>query len=1094
MADQVIGVLEATLSPDANVRTQAELQLSSIHAEAECGSILADALLAAQLPMHIRQAAGINLRKWVNERWSPQLSAYIGLRDPSGSSAAIATPPELKSSIRAKLLEALKLREKPLRLAAAYALSAASAPDWPDDAPELLPSIQQLLDQQSSSNVDAVHGAMAFLSDFVSGDLDENQIVAVSRQLLPSLERVLGADQQYSGFVRARAVLVFRHLLETLFMVRESYPEASQATADEVLPRWLAALEGIVVSAQASLSLEVLGLQEQIWKTLKVALNFRSHIKPYIARLTNIAVSNLAQLTSAFTAAHVSPSEDGPSAAGSTEGDSDVSSDVPRLASQILDFVTSSIRLPSAKSALLHVDSTTAASAPPPALASLVESLRSFSRMTREDEEEWSSDIGAFVAASDDEEGLGWALRGSCADALGGLLEDAAQPTLGCLQRVAESTARHVSDTHGPDVWKESEAALALFGGVAEAVLEHKEEDAAGSSCTTAGALDLGNIFTTMVLPNMSLRSGPFLLGRCFVFASQYASALPPPLAAEILEAAVRSVEDNSSDGAEGDAIIKLSAVRCIKNFYRHLDAQAVRPYSARVVSRLGPLLAVTTTSTLVLIVETLQLVATQSQDEHGGTNANGVPAGVYAEVINATLTAWCRDAKDHVLLSVVEDMLELLAGGASHAHAHAVTSSALAALSQIVKQKESGNVDSEGAVLAAGSFELMAATLRGASSDTLSHIDLSQEVLPALVATLTVSDDRDILQRGVECLTHLVRKATQQTLAWTEPGTGTTSIQKTLAIVARLLEPADEFESGGLAVGDLLIALLRKAPQAVVEVLPDLLRALVTRLASVRTSAFAQSLIVPFAYLMLEQATTVIELLEGFHTQLASESSGSGQTVSGLEVLARRWVEHAETIQGFWAQRVSSIALTRLLEANRPILSNVIVQGDLLPDNSNIIRTRSKAKTMPHKYSQIPISAKMLKLLLSDWQHARRGPPGPSADDAADGARTPETDDEDGEWDDEEDYAPKRGALGDIILSDVLGPTGFPGYGEDDLFDLNGPEDPDLASDEVYNMDAKAYLSSFLRSQIQLPDANARYAPYLSSEEQQVARAATGV
>ncbi|CEH14325.1 Predicted importin 9 [Ceraceosorus bombacis] len=890
MADQVIGVLEATLSPDANVRTQAELQLSSIHAEAECGSILADALLAAQLPMHIRQAAGINLRKWVNERWSPQSSAYIGLRDPSGSSAAIATPLELKSSIRGKLLQALKLREKPLRLAAAYALSAASAPDWPDDAPELLPSIQQLLDQQSSSNADAVHGAMAFLSDFVSGDLDENQIVAVSRQLLPSLERVLGADQQYSGFIRARAVLVFRHLLETLFM------------------------------------------------TLKVALNFRSHIKPYIARLTNIAVSNLAQLTSAFTAAHVSPSEDGPSAAGSTEGDSDVASDVPRLASQILDFVTSSIRLPSAKSALLHVDSTAAASAPPPALASLVESLRSFSRMTREDEEEWSSDIGAFVAASDDEEGLGWALRGSCADALGGLLEDAAQPTLGCLQRVAESTARHVSDTHAPDVWKESEAALALFGGVAEAVLEHKEEDADGSSCTMAGALDLGNIFTTMVLPNMSLRSAPFLLGRCFVFASQYASALPPHLAAEILEAAVHSVEDNSSDGAEGDAIIKL-------------------------------------------------------------------------------------DAKDHVLLSVVEDMLE---------------------------------------------------------------------VLPALVATLTVSDDRDVLQRGVECLTHLVRKAPQQMLEWTEPGSGTTSIQKTLAIVARLLEPADEFESGGLAVGDLLIALLRKAPEAVVEVLPDLLRALVTRLASVRTSAFAQSLIVPFAYLMLEQATTVIELLEGFHTQLANESSGSGQTVSGLEVLARRWVEHAETIQGFWAQRVSSIALTRLLEANRPILSNVIVQGDLLPDNSNIIRTRSKAKTMPHKYSQIPISAKMLKLLLSDWQHARRGPPGPSADDAADGARTPETDDEDGEWDDEEDHAPKRGALGDIILSDVLGPTGFPGYGEEDLFDLNGPEDPDLASDEVYNMDAKAYLSSFLRSQIQLPDANARYAPYLSSDEQQVARAAT--
>lgn len=59
----------------------------------------------------------------------------------------------------------------------------------------------------------------------------------------------------------------------------------------------------------------------------------------------------------------------------------------------------------------------------------------------------------------------------------------------------------------------------------------------------------------------------PFLLGRCFVFASQYAAALPPQLAHQMLTSAVLAIEDESHSGSEGDVVIKLSAVRCIKKF-----------------------------------------------------------------------------------------------------------------------------------------------------------------------------------------------------------------------------------------------------------------------------------------------------------------------------------------------------------------------------------------------------------------------------------------------------------------------------------------------------------------------------------------------
>lgn len=73
-----------------------------------------------------------------------------------------------------------------------------------------------------------------------------------------------------------------------------------------------------------------------------------------------------------------------------------------------------------------------------------------------------------------------------------------------------------------------------------------------------------------------------------------------------------------------------------------------------------------------------------------------------------------------------------------------------------------------------------------------------------------------------------------------TDPN-GASAITSMLAIVAKLLQQNDDSESGGLAVGDLLIALLRKAPQAILSVLPDLLTALANRLVNVKTATFAQ-------------------------------------------------------------------------------------------------------------------------------------------------------------------------------------------------------------------------------------------------------------
>ena len=65
------------------------------------------------------------------------------------------------------------------------------------------------------------------------------------------------------------------------------------------------------------------------------------------------------------------------------------------------------------------------------------------------------------------------------------------------------------------------------------------------------------------------------------------------------------------------------------------------------------------------------------------------------------------------------------------------------------------------------------------------------------------------------------------------------------------------------------------------------------------------------------------------------------GQAVDGtpaLEVFTRTWCENAETFQGFWPPRVSTLALCACFASARPSLQGIIVKGDIIvkPETKN--------------------------------------------------------------------------------------------------------------------------------------------------------------
>jgi hypothetical protein len=455
-------------------------------------------------------------------------------------------------------------------------------------------------------------------------------------------------------------------------------------------------------------------------------------MKPYLLALLSTALSSLSSLQQPFEAFHLSPV-----ASIEEGGDSEFFATPASLSSKIIDFIGVAVQTS-------HQKSTT----DPSILAALPPLLRSYSRITSEEEEAWLDQVSAFVAANEEDEmgALSNSMRARCADILSELILVKGTETLEALRSIvskAHDEGKERRARGDANWWKEEEASLALVGGIAEHIVE-KIEDA--KDLGRATPFDVESIFALSVFPNTTRETPYFLYGRCFVFASQFANVLPEELARTFLSAAVDAIEEEAASTSEGDIIIKISAVRCIKNFHRHLSSSLLRPYAGKILSRLGPLLSGASEDTLVLLVETLQSVAMQEESVHSSPS---IHAKIYGDIVAESIKAWAKEASDRMLQSAVEDLIEAFAGHKSAEVAMAVVQRGLLFCSELLSQNAShAKVDKyRSNVTVEGGLEFAGAIARGASSDVLAQSGAVLPFLGPLFHTLGQSDDREVFK-----------------------------------------------------------------------------------------------------------------------------------------------------------------------------------------------------------------------------------------------------------------------------------------------------------------------------------------------------------
>ena len=138
-------------------------------------------------------------------------------------------------------------------------------------------------------------------------------------------------------------------------------------------------------------------------------------------------------------------------------------------------------------------------------------------------------------------------------------------------QTIAEASKAR-SDS-SDDWWKGVESTLNQVGAVAEEVSEY---NSAETEANRPAALQISSLFEHAVLPSLKetgalnhftlfgilLRlpsATPFLQGKAFVFASQFAGALPPEMAEGYVQAALEALESSATNVA-----VKISAVRAL--------------------------------------------------------------------------------------------------------------------------------------------------------------------------------------------------------------------------------------------------------------------------------------------------------------------------------------------------------------------------------------------------------------------------------------------------------------------------------------------------------------------------------------------------
>ncbi|CCK70043.1 karyopherin KAP114 KNAG_0D02940 [Huiozyma naganishii CBS 8797] len=234
---------------------------------------------------------------------------------------------------------------------------------------------------------------------------------------------------------------------------------------------------------------------------------------------------------------------------------------------------------------------------------------------------------------------------------------------------------------------------------------------------------------------------------------------------------------------------------------------------------------------------------------------------------------------------------------------------------------------------------------------------NFSEGIIALLVDILERSEEDETLQLATAAFSHLLNN--------TDP---TIVIQHLTVVIKVLKRLLSMFVSDTAAqnVGTLIVTLFNKYSKELTNLIPDILESAIYRLIDAKNVTTQENLISLICYVTCCDPLQMVNFLFKF-------SESERRDIPSL--MFNKWFETFEIVRGERKIKDNIIALSKIFFLSDFRLTYVKVNGDLLPYEGDRIITRSMAKEMPDRYTQIDVYSKIVKVFVTELQFRNKQP-----------------------------------------------------------------------------------------------------------------------
>lgn len=854
-----MSLLNDTQSPHESTLKQAELQLRQLSSTPGFGLSLVSVASHDSVPLNIRQGALLYLKQFVVSSWSPQFDEFKG---------QILVNDEDKARLRHTLLE-IALgggQDRKVKSAASYAVSKIASADFPEEWPDLLPSVLRVV---NNGNDDQLHGALKVLRDLVDECFNDVQFFSVARDLVKAVYDI-ATNEAKRPIIRALAVDVFRACFDILEMVMEDHKAAVKTFADEAVDAWkpffLEVLKSSLPEAptqeeedsrsqKAETYRGLVALKLQVVKVLMRIRNvFPSNLSPQSPMLFQSMWSELSHLQATYHKLFIEESRQ-----SRLEDDDNLPYTLDFLILEDLDFMQACLRATPVRKEL---ESSLQKAGPEGNwVTEMMKLAIGYSQITSEEEGLWNIDVNIFLSEETNVT-ANYTPRTACGDLVIKLGEMMPAATVDGLLSYTRSLYTSTQD------WKAKEASLFILN---QLLGDFEDMDRRIAPEAANGFIDF--------IKHAIEQQDEFLRARGFLVAGSLTRTSGDALGqvvAQFMDLTMQAINQDDSE------VVKVACIRAMQYYFQSVSPEIAKPLQANIITALSNYLhgqdineLTESDDLLVTLVETLRDAILL--DTTVCLSGSG---------LDLLFTIASHSASNFNISSLVNETFEEVAGTLSASGAEAYSQLCAKVLPSLTGVFDMGTITEENALTNLAAELLAILTKHGQEPLPAGFVGTA---MPKLSKILLNSTDGELLQSSTMAVKHILMHDYKQLFEWhDESGKG--GLEVVLVIIDRLLGPSVD-DNAASEVGGLAAEVVEKAgSERLGPYLMQLLSAVAIRLGSATQAQFIQSLILVFARLSLVSAKEVVDFLA--QVQVGSEN--------GLQVVMGKWLENSVNFVGY--------------------------------------------------------------------------------------------------------------------------------------------------------------------------------------------------